>query len=177
MLASCLVTVQDRGHSLCSPQTSALSTFHDPISPMSSKVQQLPQDNTGTSVLSQLAPAISPASSVLASIIPLPEHSLIAYSVFACPPATHDILEQLEKTRKVVLLQNEGKTLLDSLLPAVHVTKDSFALFVFAIGSTARTCDAHDALLKLQLPTVTSECTYPTVIMSLSLWGTCSSLP
>ncbi|KAH9894068.1 hypothetical protein C8Q73DRAFT_731014 [Cubamyces lactineus] len=121
---------------------------------------QLPQDNTGSSVLSQMPPAVSLASTVLASTISLPEHPLVAYSVYTCPPATPDPLEQLELARRRVLHRNEGKPFLDSLHPTVHVSKDSCALYVFAVGSIHRTCNAHDALIKLDLDTLTRKFAY-----------------
>ncbi|KAI0662854.1 hypothetical protein C8Q70DRAFT_475521 [Cubamyces menziesii] len=116
---------------------------------------QLPQDNTGSSVLSQMPPAVSLASAVLASTISLPEHPLIAYSVYACLPATPDPLEHLELARRRVLHRNKDKPFLESLHPIVHVSKDICALYVFAIGSTHCTRNAHDALIKLDLDTLT----------------------
>ncbi|KAI0329948.1 hypothetical protein GY45DRAFT_1278815 [Cubamyces sp. BRFM 1775] len=121
---------------------------------------QLPQDNTGSSVLSQMPPAVSLASTVLASTISLPEHPLIAYSAFTCLPATPDPLEQLELARRRVLHRNKDKPFLDSLHPIVHVSKDTYALYVFAVGSTHRTCNAHDALIKLDLDTLTRKFIY-----------------
>lgn len=143
-------------------------SFSCPL-PMAAKAHQLPQDNTGTSVLSQLAPTVSPASSVLASIIPLPEHPLIVYSVYACPPTTQDPLDKLEHARRGVLLRNVGKNFVDSLFPCVHITKDAPTLYVFAIGSTARRCDAQGALLNLQPEHLSSECAY-TSLHPLPLW-------
>ncbi|KAI9069535.1 hypothetical protein FKP32DRAFT_57752 [Trametes sanguinea] len=114
---------------------------------MAAKVHP-PQDNTGTSVLSQMPPSVSLASSILASNIPLPDHPLIAYSVFS--PLSANGLECLELARRVVLRQNKDKTFLVSLLPVVHVAKDVCALYVFAIGSTHRLSDAHGVLGNLQ---------------------------
>ena len=130
--------------------------------PMAAKAQLLPQDNTGSTLLSQAPPSISPTSSVLASIITLPEHPLIVYSAFECPPATQNVLEQMELARRKILFRNEGKSLLDSLFPCVHVTKDSSVLYVFAIGSTARICDVQNIHATLQLETLICECIYPT---------------
>ncbi|KAI0352771.1 hypothetical protein OH77DRAFT_1428194 [Trametes cingulata] len=121
---------------------------------MAAKIQP-PQDNTGSSVLSQMPPPISLASSVLASTISLPEDPLIAYSVFVCAPATADPLDQLELARRIVLRRNSGKAFLESLLPIVHLGKDGCALYVYAVGSTQRTCNAHDALAKLEFDTLT----------------------
>ncbi|TBU61231.1 hypothetical protein BD310DRAFT_214459 [Dichomitus squalens] len=121
---------------------------------MAAKAQSIPQDNTGSFVLSQNSPPISLASAVLASIVPLPEHPLIVYSIFACRPATSDPLEQLEVARRTVLLKNKGQAIVDSLLPAVHVSKDSAALYVFALGSTACTCDVHGVLSRLEFETL-----------------------
>lgn len=122
---------------------------------MATKTQQIPQDNTGSSVLSQLPPSISPTTSVLASIIPLPQHPLIAYSTFTCVSAT---LDQLEVARRSVLLRNRGKSLTDSLLPCVNIGKESSVLYVFALGSTQHLCDAYQLLSKLELEGLTCEC-------------------
>lgn len=130
---------------------------------MAAKVQ-LPQDNTGSAVLSQMPPSVSLASSILASIIPLPENPLIVYHVFACPPATPDSLDHLDLARRKVLHTSKGGPFLDSLLPTVHVTRDACALYVFALGSTQRTCDAHDALAKLELDNLI--CEYKLFLMS-----------
>lgn len=124
---------------------------------MAAKVQ-LPQDNTGSSVLSQMPPSVSLASSILASTISLPESPLIVYHVFACPPATPDSLDHLDLARRKVLHTNKGKTFLDSLSPIVHVTRDVCALYVFALGSNQRTCDAHDTLARLELEDLICEC-------------------
>ena len=124
---------------------------------MAAKAQPIPQDNTGSFVLSQNPPSISLASSVLASIIALPEHPLIVYSVFNCKAAIPDPLEQLELARRSVLLKNKDKAVVDSLLPAVHVSKESAALYVFALGSTACTCDVHLLLSRLDFETLTCE--------------------
>ena len=108
---------------------------------MAAKTQQVPQDNTGSSVLSQTSPLIDLSTSVLASVLSLPEHPLIVYSVFTCLPATaSDPLDQLELARRSILTRNQGKSLLESLLPCVHVSKDTSTLYVFAF---------EDALLGL----------------------------
>ncbi|KAI0637629.1 hypothetical protein C8Q77DRAFT_1086914 [Trametes polyzona] len=121
---------------------------------MAAKVQP-PQDNTGSSVLSQMPPSISLASTVLASTISLPENPLILYHAYTSHSATTDLLDRLELARRKILHANGRKALLDSLLPVVHISKDFCALYVFALGSIDRTCAAHEALTKLELDTLT----------------------
>ncbi|KAI0643621.1 hypothetical protein C8Q79DRAFT_144860 [Trametes meyenii] len=116
---------------------------------------QLPQDSTGSSVLSQMPPSVSLASTILASTIPLPEDPLFVYSVYARVPATSDSLDQLELARRSVLRGNNVKPFLESLLPIVHISKDTCALYVFALGSTQRTCGAHAALAQLKFDNLT----------------------
>ena len=135
---------------------------------MAAKTQQVPQDNTGSSVLSQTSPLIDLSTSVLASVLSLPEHPLIVYSVFTCLPATaSDPLDQLELARRSILTRNQGKSLLESLLPCVHVSKDTSTLYVFAFGSAVRTCDGHHELLKLEFESM--HCELLIVIMLLSI--------
>ncbi|RPD62124.1 hypothetical protein L227DRAFT_50363 [Lentinus tigrinus ALCF2SS1-6] len=129
---------------------------------MAAKAQQPPQDNTGSSVLSQTPLAISLASSILASTISLPEHPLVVYAVFRCQPSSTDPLEQLDVARQAVLARNEGRSLVDSLLPVVHVSKDAAALYVFALGSTERRLPVHDTLFSLDLEYLSGESFYPT---------------
>lgn len=124
---------------------------------MATKTQPPPQDNTGSFVLSQNPPSISLASLVLASVIPLPEYPLIAYSVFTCRPAATDPLEQLDLARRTVLLRNKEKTFADSLLPTVYISKDTAVLYVFALGSTTRTYDAHELLSRLEFESLRCE--------------------
>ncbi|RDX52929.1 hypothetical protein OH76DRAFT_1553636, partial [Lentinus brumalis] len=122
---------------------------------MAAKAQHSAQDNTGSSVLSQTPLPISLASSILASTIPLPEHPLIAYSVYTCELPSTDGLEQLDVARKAVLARNQDRSLVDSLMPVVHIAKDVSALYVFALGSTERQLPGHDALFSLELEHLT----------------------
>ncbi|KZT66995.1 hypothetical protein DAEQUDRAFT_729591 [Daedalea quercina L-15889] len=109
------------------------------------------QDNTGSTFLAQFPPHISPESSVLASAIALPQYPLIAYAVFSGGPSTRaDNLNCIEHARRKVLMQNSGPDILDSLIPAVHISMDSSALYVFAFGSSDRTSEAQGALAALQ---------------------------
>ncbi|KAH9950138.1 hypothetical protein B0H21DRAFT_724990 [Amylocystis lapponica] len=125
---------------------------------MAAKPYLPPQDNTGSSALAQPPPPISLASPVLASVIPLPEHPLIAYSVFTSSPASvADHLTSVELARRKILRQNGHRAILESLLPSVHITKDIAALYVFALGSTDSTCGAHAALADLQLEGLVCE--------------------
>lgn len=124
---------------------------------MATKTQPPPQDNTGSFVLSQSPPPISLTSSVLASVIPLPEHPLIAYTVFSCRPATADPLEQLELAKRAVLLRNKAKVFADSLFPVVHISKDTAVLYVFALGSNMHACDAHEGLSRLEFEALSCE--------------------
>ncbi|RPD74623.1 hypothetical protein L226DRAFT_79374 [Lentinus tigrinus ALCF2SS1-7] len=133
---------------------------------MAAKAQQPPQDNTGSSVLSQTPLAISLASSILASTISLPEHPLVVYAVFRCQPSSTDPLEQLDVARQAVLARNEGRSLVDSLLPVVHVSKDAAALYVFALGSTERRLPVHDTLFSLDLE-------YLSVIQVMTIFRKC----
>ncbi|TFY55040.1 hypothetical protein EVJ58_g8500 [Rhodofomes roseus] len=110
------------------------------------------QDNTGSTFLAQCPPHISTESPVLASAVTLPEYPLIAYTVFSGDPSTKaDNLNSIEHARRHVLSRNEGRDILNSLLPAVHISKDASALYVFAFGSLDRTSETQSALAALQL--------------------------
>lgn len=127
---------------------------------MATKAQQSPQDNTGSSVLAQSPPSISLASSILASTVSFPEHPLIVYTVFKSQPSSTDPLEQLDVARKAILARNKGMSLVDSLLPAIHVSKDAATLYVFALGSSEHRLPAHDMLSSLELEHLTGEYQY-----------------
>ena len=110
-------------------------------------------------ILAQFPPHISPKSSVLASSIALPEYPLIVYAVFSGDPSTKaDNLNCIEHARRKVLLQSAGRHVLNSLLPAVHISRDASALYVFAFGSSDRTSEAQNALATLQLDDLVREC-------------------
>lgn len=94
------------------------------------------QDNTGSCALLQFPPTISLTSHILASIIALPDDASIIYSVFTgTPPAsTSETLKLLENARRSIILCNKKAPILESLLPSVHVNRNSSALYVFAVG-------------------------------------------
>lgn len=126
---------------------------------MAAKPHAAPQDNTGSSFLAQFPPPISLASPVLASVIPLPDQPLIAYSVFTGASATNtsDQLNLIEIARRRILERNANHTILDSLLPSVYISKDLAVLYVFAFCSTVRTSESHVALLALQFDGLVCE--------------------
>lgn len=94
------------------------------------------QDNTASSALSQLPQAISLSSDILASIIVFPEDASITYSVFTgvANATISETLNILENARRSILSCNQKAPFLESLLPSVHISKGSSALYVFAIG-------------------------------------------
>ncbi|KAI0922097.1 hypothetical protein AcW2_006885 [Taiwanofungus camphoratus] len=145
---------------------------------MAAKPHAAPQDNTGSSFLAQFPPPISLASPVLASVIPLPDQPLIAYSVFTGASATNtsDQLNLIEIARRRILKRNANHTILDSLLPSVYISKDLAALYVFAFCSTVWTSESHVALLALQFDglVLTDSSTFtPATIYPCSI--TCST--
>lgn len=110
------------------------------------------QDNTGSTLLAQYPPRISLDSPLLASAIPLHESPIIAYAVFSGNSSTGtDNLIYIEHARRSVLARNTGRDILSSLLPAVHISRDTAALFVFAFGSSDDTSEGQRALAALQL--------------------------
>ena len=116
------------------------------------------QDNTGSSLLAQYPPRISLESPLLASAISLQPYPLIAYVVFSGKPSTGaDTLISIEHARRSVVARNSGRDLLSSLLPAVHITKNAAALFVFAFGSSDQTSEGQSALAALQLENLIRE--------------------
>lgn len=118
----------------------------------SAKPSSSQQDNTGSTLLAQYPPRISLDSPLLASAISLQESPLIAYAVFSGDPSKGtDSLIYIEHARRSVLASNTGRDILSSLLPAVHISKDTAALFVFALGSSDHTSESHSALAALQL--------------------------
>lgn len=120
----------------------------------------IPPDNTGTYALSQFPPAISPASSLLASVISLPEDPIIAYATFiATPESRSDILANVEAARRNILQRNIGKPILESLLPSICAAKDSTTFYVFALGTVSRTSEFLDRLATLQFNGLNCELT------------------
>jgi mediator of RNA polymerase II transcription subunit 13 len=126
---------------------------------MTTKPHAAVHDITGSSVLAQFPPPISLSSSVLASVIQLPDNPLIAYAIFTGAPSTNaaDHLNLIELARRKVLTQNGKRAVLDSLLPSVHITKDSVALYVFAFGTTDRVTESQAVLRALQFDGLSCE--------------------
>ncbi|EMD41184.1 hypothetical protein CERSUDRAFT_111735 [Gelatoporia subvermispora B] len=154
---------------------------------MASKSHPAPQDNTGTSVLSQVPPQISLDSPILASAIDLHEDPLIVYSVYTADPSV-DASEQLsiiDSGRRSIVQLNAKRSILGSLLPSAHVTRDQSSLYVFAFGSTAGVSEGQAALEALQLHCLTSQETsfftpsslYPCSAACSELPSPCSNCP
>lgn len=125
------------------------------------KPPSTPQDNTGSTLLAQYPPRITLDSPLLASAIPLQESPLIAYAVFSGGSSTGaDNLICIEHARRSVLARNTGCDILSSLLPAVHISRDTAALFVFAFGSSHQNSGGTSALAALQLEDLIRECSH-----------------
>lgn len=126
---------------------------------MATKFHTTSNDSAGSSVLAQFPPPISLSSPVLASVIYLPDHPLFAYAIFTGAPYTNvaDHLNLIELARRKILTQNGKRAILDSLLPSVHITKDSTALYVFAFGYADRISDSQAALQALQFEGLSCE--------------------
>ncbi|TCD69177.1 hypothetical protein EIP91_008473 [Steccherinum ochraceum] len=118
---------------------------------MTSKPQSAAADSTGLSSLSRFAPRLSLDSSLLASIIPLPENSLISYAVWSSAPSAKqaDILALIEQARKRIIQQYASHFIVDSMLSSILISGDSVELYVFAIGSVERASDPQVALAQL----------------------------
>ncbi|CAL1703490.1 unnamed protein product [Somion occarium] len=154
---------------------------------MTTKYHSIPPDSTGASALAQFPPDISLESPVLGSVITLPEDPLISYAVYTLtPPAlgtSSDPFCVVEQARKRLVRDNHSRSLVDSLLPSVHVRKEQAVLYVFALGSTHGTRDIASRLKELVLDglTVTESFTftpsglYPCSTTCASLSGPCST--
>lgn len=127
---------------------------------MTSKHQSAAADSTGLSSLSRFAPRFSLDSSVLASIIPLPENPLISYAVWEPAHSVKfpDWLSLIEQARRRVIKQNDHLSLLDSLLPSLHISGGAIALYVFAIGSVDMATVSRGALSQLSFVGLTGAC-------------------
>ena len=129
---------------------------------MASKQPLHPTDSTGSSVLAQFPPRISLGSSVLASAINLPPTPHITYSVYtpSSSPTTTDPLDTIEQARKNVWQSNASRSVLDSLLSSVRITRNSLSLYVFALGSGQEVSAAETALRSLKLSGLSCECSF-----------------
>lgn len=126
---------------------------------MATKAHATSHESTGSSAFAQFPPPISLSSPVLASVIHLPDHPLIAYAIFTGAPSTNaaDHLNLIELARRKILTQNGKRSILDSLLPSVHITKDSASLYAFAFGSADRVSDSQAILQALQFDGLSCE--------------------
>lgn len=139
------------------------------------KLPSAPQDNTGSTLLAQYPPRISLDSPLLASAISLQEFPLIAYAVFSGGSSTGtDNLIYIEHARRRVLARNTGRDILSSLLPAVHISRDTAALFVFAFGSYDQTSEGQSSLAALQHEDLVRECSRFCILRDI--YSLCSSL-
>ncbi|KDQ65114.1 hypothetical protein JAAARDRAFT_108506, partial [Jaapia argillacea MUCL 33604] len=98
--------------------------------------------------LSQFPPPLSSSNPILASVIPLPHDTLIAYSSFS---STGLDTSSIELARRQILAKC-ASDLLGSLLTSVQVARERSTLHVFAFGSTLRTTESHAALNALSFP-------------------------
>ncbi|KAL4241286.1 Mediator of RNA polymerase II transcription subunit 13 [Abortiporus biennis] len=104
---------------------------------MSSRQHTALPDSTGSSLLAQVPPPLSSASSVLAAVIPLPHDPLICYAVYhpsdnANPTQS---LVHIEHARKQVLILNASRSIQDSILPSVYINPQFPALYLFSFTS------------------------------------------
>lgn len=133
---------------------------------MTSKHPSASADSTGLSSLSCFAPQFSFESSLLASIIPLPENTLISYAVWSPVPSAKypDLLSHIELARKKIIQQNHSLSVSDSLLPSLHISGGAVALYVFAIGSTDNAAASRVALGQLSFVGLTGACSMETYV-------------
>ena len=132
---------------------------------MASKPHQTQSDIPGSSVLAQLPFRISLGSAVLASTIDLPPGATISYSIFAAPvgqtgETSIEHTEVLEQARRQVWRSNESRSVSESLLTTVQITRESLSLYVFALGSGELPSHAQSTLQKLTLDGLHGTCFY-----------------
>ncbi len=126
---------------------------------MATKQQNQPLDSTGCAALAEQPPRISLASPLLASAIDLPSQPLIVYSVYTPVSGQPglDPLYALEQARRRIVEKNSSLAVVDSLLPSVHLSRDSSVLYIFAFSSIHKPSDSQTALQGAQFDDLICE--------------------
>jgi hypothetical protein len=106
-----------------------------------------------------LPPALSPQSSLLTSVFPLPQETDIIYVIYepASTSLSNRAHEFIEQAREQVILRNDSWTLLDSFLPLVQVDKSPPTLYLFCITSHDRMEECLERLRKLTFENLVGE--------------------